>query len=58
MVTLDESWFDLNGDHELIWIQGYEEIPERERHIVQSEKMMIKILRNPSGFYLIKLLSK
>jgi hypothetical protein len=58
MVTLHESWFYLNGDHELIWIQGYEEITERERHTVQSEKMMIEIVWNPSGFHLIKLLPK
>jgi hypothetical protein len=30
MVTLDEPWFYLNVDHELIWLQPEKEIPERE----------------------------
>jgi hypothetical protein len=42
-VTLNESWFCLNMDHELIWLQSDEEIPEREQHTVQSEKVMITI---------------
>jgi hypothetical protein len=33
-VTLNESWFYLNMDHELIWLQPDEEILERERHTV------------------------
>jgi hypothetical protein len=38
MVTFDESWFSLNPDHELIWLQPDEEILERDQHTVQSEK--------------------
>jgi hypothetical protein len=38
MVTLDEAWFYLNMDHELIWLQPEEKILERERYTVQSEK--------------------
>jgi hypothetical protein len=34
IVTLDESWFDLNTDHELIWLQPEGEIPERERRTI------------------------
>jgi hypothetical protein len=37
IVTLDESWFYLHTDHELIWAQPDAEIPERERHPVQSQ---------------------
>jgi hypothetical protein len=58
MVTLDESWFYLNMNHELLWLQQDEENAERERHTVQSEKVMITIVWNPSGFHLIKLLPK
>jgi hypothetical protein len=58
MVTLDESWFDLNVDHELIWLQPDEEIRERERHARQSEKVMTMIVWNPSGFHLIRFLPK
>jgi hypothetical protein len=32
MVTLNESWFCLNTEHELIWIQPDEEIPEKTTH--------------------------
>jgi hypothetical protein len=38
MVTLDESWFYLSVDHELIWLQPDEKTAEREQHSVQSEK--------------------
>jgi histone-lysine N-methyltransferase SETMAR len=58
MVTLGESWFCLNVGHELIWLQPNEEIPEREQHTIESEKVMITILWSPSGFHLIKLLLK
>jgi hypothetical protein len=58
MMTFDESWFSLNMDHAMIWLQLDEEIPERERHTVQYEKVMTMIIWNPSGFHLIKLLPK
>jgi hypothetical protein len=38
MVTLDESWFYLNMEHEPIWLQPDEKIPETDQHTVQSEK--------------------
>jgi predicted cupin superfamily sugar epimerase len=34
IVTLDEIWFYLNTDHELIWLQPNGEIPERERRTI------------------------
>jgi hypothetical protein len=59
-VTLDESWFylNLNPDPELIWLQPDGEIPERERPMIQSEKVMLTIVWNPSGFHLINVLPK
>jgi hypothetical protein len=36
IMTLDESWFCLHTDHELIWAQPDVKISERERHTVQS----------------------
>jgi hypothetical protein len=44
--------------HELIWLQPDEEMPERERHTMKSENVMITILWNPSCFHLVKLLPK
>jgi hypothetical protein len=38
IVTLDESWLYLNMYHEFIWLQPDVEVPERERHTVQSKK--------------------
>jgi hypothetical protein len=44
--------------HELIWIQPDAEIPERERRTIQSGKVMLTIVWNPSGFYLSNVLPK
>jgi AraC-like DNA-binding protein len=57
-VTLDESWFCLHTDCELIWAQPDAEIPERERHTVQSQKVMRTIVWNPGGFHLVNILPK
>jgi histone-lysine N-methyltransferase SETMAR len=58
IVTFDESWFYLRTDHEFIWLQADEEVPERERHTIQSEKVMLTIVWNPTGFHLIDFLSR
>jgi transposase len=58
IVTLDESWFYINTEHELIWLQLDEEIPERERGTIQSEKVMLTIVWNLSGFHVINVLPK
>jgi histone-lysine N-methyltransferase SETMAR len=55
-VTLDKSWFYLNTDHEFIWLQPNAEVPEREKHTVQSEKVMLTIVWNSVGFHLIDFL--
>jgi hypothetical protein len=57
-VTLDESWFYLHTDHELIWAQPDAEIPEREPHTVQFQKVMFTIVWNPDGFHLVDILPK
>jgi hypothetical protein len=57
-VTLDESSFYLNTNHELIWLQLDGEIPERERRTIQSEKVMLTIVWNLSVFHLINVLPK
>jgi hypothetical protein len=58
MATLDESWFCLKVDQELIWFQWDEEIPERQQHTVQSDKVIAVIVWNPSGFHLIEFIPK
>jgi histone-lysine N-methyltransferase SETMAR len=56
VVTLDESWFYLSTDHEMIWLHSDEKVPERERHTIQSKILMLTIVWNPSGFHLINVL--
>jgi hypothetical protein len=57
IVTLDESWFYLSTDHEMIWIQSDEKLPEKERHTIQSKTLMVTIVWNLSGFHFINVLS-
>jgi hypothetical protein len=52
--TLDESWFYLHI--EPIWARPDGETPEREPHIVQSQKVMLTIVWNPGGFHLVNIL--
>jgi hypothetical protein len=39
IITFDESQFYLDIDHESIWLPPDENLPERERHMVESEKL-------------------
>jgi hypothetical protein len=57
-VTLDESWFYLHTDHELIWAQPDAEVPERELRTVKSQKAMLTLVWNPGGFHLVNILLK
>jgi hypothetical protein len=56
IVTLDESWFSLSTDHEMIWLQSDEKVLDRERHTIQSKKLMLMIVWYPCGFHLINVL--
>jgi hypothetical protein len=37
IVTLDESWFSLSTDYEIVWLPQNEKVPEREGHTIQSK---------------------
>jgi hypothetical protein len=58
IVTLDESWIYLDCEHDLIWMDPGEIVPDRERQTVQSPKLMLTIVWNPSGFHIVKALPK
>jgi histone-lysine N-methyltransferase SETMAR len=58
IVTLDESWIYLYCEHDLMWMAPEEIVPDRERQAVQSPKLMPTIVWNPSGFHIVKALSK
>jgi hypothetical protein len=49
IITLDESWFYLCTDHELIWLAPREMVPERERHMIQSPESMITLRGMQAG---------
>jgi hypothetical protein len=57
-MTLDELRFDLNTDQKFIWLPPDALVPERERHKIQSEKLMLIIVWNPKGFHVINVSSK
>jgi hypothetical protein len=58
VITLDESWFYLCTDHELIWFAPGEMVQERERHMIQCRKSMTTVAWNTSGFHLLVTLPK
>jgi hypothetical protein len=53
IVTLDELWFDFFADHEHIWFASEKPLSNRELHMLQSPKLMITIIWNPSGFHVV-----
>jgi hypothetical protein len=58
ILTLDESWSYLFPDHERIWRTPEQPVPDRERHMTQSEKLMLTVAWNPLGFYVVTALPK
>jgi hypothetical protein len=58
IVTLDESWFYSSIDHESIWLQPGEKVPERTHVPVQCKKWIITIVWNSAGFQVIRVLPK
>jgi hypothetical protein len=53
IVTLDEFWFYFTTDHEQIWLPQGTEATEREQMTVQSRKMQVTIVWNPTELYRI-----
>jgi hypothetical protein len=58
VVTLDESWFYLSTDHELIWLPAGASILDRERYMIRFLKLIPTAVWNPHGFHLVDSLSK
>jgi hypothetical protein len=56
MATLDESWFSLRSEHDLMWTDPGDIVPDRERCGIQSSTPMVTIVWNPSGFHVVKAL--
>jgi hypothetical protein len=58
IVTLDESWIYLFSEHDLMWTAPGEIVVDRERHTVQSPKLMLMVMWTPTGFHVLKVLPK
>jgi hypothetical protein len=58
IVTLDESRFYPNTDHEQIWLALGEAASDRERHMIQSPKLILTFVWGVTGFHVIRLLAK
>jgi histone-lysine N-methyltransferase SETMAR len=56
IVTLDESWFYRNSDHDLMWLPPGDAVPDRERYTLQSPKLMLTIVWSPGGFHIVNFL--
>jgi hypothetical protein len=59
--TLDESLFMVllvdRLDHETIWLPDGDEVPDREKHMIQSPKLMLAFAWNPHGFQVVDVMS-
>jgi histone-lysine N-methyltransferase SETMAR len=58
LVMLDESWFDLRSEHDLMWTAPREIVLDREGYAFQWPKFMVTIVWNPSGFHVVTLLPR
>jgi hypothetical protein len=58
IMTLDESWLYFPICHEQIWLRPDEEPPERARHTIQDQKIMVTITWNLLGFPVVDALPK
>jgi hypothetical protein len=58
LLTLDESWFYLSRDHEIIWLRESESPIEKEKHMIQVKRKMITMIWNPHGFHIVHALPK
>jgi hypothetical protein len=41
------------SDHEIIWLPDGDEVPDREKHMIQSPKLMQTFVWNPHGFQIV-----
>jgi hypothetical protein len=41
------------SDHEMIWLPYGDEVPEREKYMIQSPILMLTFVWNPYGFQVV-----
>jgi hypothetical protein len=52
-MTLDELWFYLWTNHDIVQVQSGQHPSEMVKHMMRERKMMVTIVWNPQSFYLI-----
>jgi hypothetical protein len=48
-----ESWLSLSADHEMTWLPDGDEVPDREKHMIQSPKLMLTFVWNLHEFQVV-----
>jgi hypothetical protein len=44
IVTLSESWVYLYTEHEMMWASPGETVPNKERQMIQSPKLILNVI--------------
>jgi hypothetical protein len=57
-MTLDECWFYFHEDHSVQWLPPGEKPAVRERVTGETSKVMLTIVWNTEGFYVVEILPK
>jgi hypothetical protein len=42
----------------MIWLPDGDEVPDREKHMIQSPELMLMFVWNPDGFQVVDAMSK
>jgi hypothetical protein len=57
MSTVEESWFMVllidKSDHKMIWLPDGDQVPDREKHVIQNPKLMLTLVWNLHGFQVV-----
>jgi hypothetical protein len=57
-MIVDNDWFHFTADHKGSWFTEATKAPKRERITVQSRKMIVTIVWNPTWFHRIVTLDR
>jgi hypothetical protein len=52
-LTSHQSCFYLSADHEMIWLRDGDEVPDRGKYVIQSQKLMLAFVWNPHAFQVV-----
>jgi hypothetical protein len=44
------------SDHSMIWLPDGDEVPDREKHMIQSPKLMLTFVWNPHGLQVVDIM--